>query len=245
MSMIKAGILFFIFLIVLVLIKLPVSLIAERLELPKGIAYEQMSGTVWQGKIKRLQVEGEVLNKVEWDVSPLKLFMAQVEVKFKFGPVRDASQYSGKGTISYSMSGLKVTRSVIRLPASSLKKYSPIPIANVGGRVILDIMDYQYSSALCDTLAGELVWSKSEIDFGGPIAFGTISANLACEEHNISVTFNGLNRLGLEGQALIESTSKFGFDGYLKPDATLPKAVHNGLSMFGKPDVKGKYKIVL
>lgn len=245
MSVLKMVLWFVLFLVVLTVVKLPVALVAEHANLPKNIAYEQLTGTLWSGKIKRLQIEGETLQKVEWQVSPWSLLLAKLEVTFKFGNARDSAQNSGKGRLSYSMDGLEVVKSVVRIPAAGLKKYSPLPMGDIGGRVILDVAKYRFSGPLCDALDGELVWSKSELDFGGPIAFGTITANLSCDNHNIVAAFDGNNRLGLEGQALVESPSKFGFEGFVKPDASLPKSVHNGLSMFGKPDVKGKYKIKL
>lgn len=245
MSMKKAFLLFVLFFVVFVLIKLPVALILDRVTLPNGIAYEKISGTIWQGKIKRLQIQDEVLHKVEWQTSPLALLMGEVAVQFKFGNVRNTQQISGKGNATYSLSGISLEKTVVRLPADNLKKYSPIPINDIGGRVILDVNSYQFSNALCDVLDGELIWTKSEVDIGGPITFGSIAANLTCDEHVVVATFNGNDQLGLEGEARIASPNQFGFDGFVKPDATLPSAVHNAVGMFGKPDSKGRVKIKL
>lgn len=245
MSFKKALLLFLLFFVVLVIIKLPVALIADRVTLPNGVAYEQISGTIWNGKVKRLQVNQEILHRVEWQIAPWNMLLGELTVALKFGNARDAAQISGKGVVSYSMSGLAVDDAVVRVPAKNLKKYSPLPIGNVGGRVILDVAQYRYTEALCDQLTGDLVWSKSELDFGGPITFGAISADLSCRENLIVAQFNGNNRLGLEGEAVIESVSKFSIDGFVKPDATLPRAVHDGVGMLGKPDAKGKYKLKL
>ena len=243
MSARKLVFIFVLALLVFSVIKTPAALIASQITLPNNVAYQGLSGSVWQGNISKLKVDQWLLNDVEWTVSPANLFLGEAAIDVRFGKARDKSQISGKGRLLLSMSDVAAEKLTVRLPADPLKRMLPIPVGNLGGRVLLDIEAYQKGETLCNQLTGELTWAKSEIDFGGPVSLGSISSELSCVNNNIVASFDGNNQLGLEGAATVQSTAKYNFDGFLKPDAQLPAAIHEGLRMFGKADSKGKYRI--
>jgi len=239
----KLTVIFVIALILLSLVKTPAALIVSQLNLPNNVAYQGLSGSIWQGNISRLKVDQWLINDVDWELSPVNLLLGEAAIDVRFGKARDQAQVSGKGRLMLSMSDIAAEKLTVRLPADPLRQMLPIPVGNLGGRVIVEIDAYQKGETLCNQLAGELTWAKSEIDFGGPIALGSISSDLSCVNQNVVASFDGNNQLGLEGAATVQSAAKYNFDGFLKPDAQLPAAIHDGLRMFGKADSKGKYRI--
>ena len=241
----KLILIFVVSLFLLTMAKLPVALVAERAPIPSNMSYEGLSGTVWQGEIQRLQFDDWLLTDVQWQLAPLALLTGNAAFDIKFGKARDSQQLSGKGQFSYGISGILANGVTVRLPANNIKQMLPIPMGDIGGRVIATIEQYAKGDALCRELSGDLTWTKAEVDFGGRIALGALSSALSCDNAVIVAAFDGQNRLGLEGVARIESPQAYNFDGYLKPDAELPASLHQGVSMFGKADSKGKYKIKL
>ena len=245
MSNRKLVVFFILFLLLFTVAKLPVSLVAERLTLPANIAYQGLAGTMWQGQVKQLQFDDWLVRDVRWQFAPGKLLLGQAAFDVTFGKARDSQQLSGKGVLAYGVSGFDVHGMTIRAPANSVRSMLPIPVGELSGRVIANVASYVKGDTLCRELAGELTWTKAEVDFGGAIPLGAISSELSCVEQNVIASFDGENLLGLEGQAKIQSPQQYSFDGFLKPDAELPTAVHDGLRMFGKADSKGKYRIKL
>lgn len=245
MSWKKISLLLVIFLLLLSVLKTPVALVAEYIPLPKQLAYQGLNGTLWQGSASRMQFQQWTFNNVTWELNPWHLFTAKATFDLKFGNARQSSELSGKGRVMLGLSGIEVEKATVRMPASPLKSFSPVPLNDLGGRVILDVTQFVQGDNMCDLLNGELTWTQSSIDFAGLIELGAISSNLSCEEQQLLMAFDGNNSLGLEGQARIASTKKYNFDGYLKPDPNLPKEIHDGLSMFSKMDSKGKFPVKL
>jgi len=241
----KVVVLFVLFLLIFTLFKVPAALLAQQFELPRNIAYKGLTGTLWQGKIDRLQVDKWLLQDVEWQFKPSQLFTAKAGFDVKFGAPRAVDQISGKGNVFIGTAGLGLSEFVARAPAAPIKSMLPLPMGDLGGRIIVSVSDYVKGETLCQTLDGDLTWTKAEIDLGTLVNFGAIESKLSCVEQNVVASFDGSNTLGLEGQATVESAKKYNFDGYLKPDASLPAMVHDGLSAFGKMDSKGRYQIKL
>lgn len=245
MSKTKLFVIFFVALIVFVTFKLPVALVTDKLPLPKGVAYQGIEGSLWQGQVARLQIGKQQLSRVKWQFEPSELFTANLGFSIKFGKARDSETISGKGVILYGLSGLQLVNSTVRVPAKHIGPMLPLPVPGIEGRLLLEIAEYSRGEKMCQSLAGELSWNQAAVDFGGPIDLGLISSQLSCEQDKLLASFDANNKLGLEGIATVESQSKYNFNGFLKPDASLPKVIHDNVRFFDGPDSKGKYKIKL
>lgn len=253
MSVARLSVLFVIALIIFAVFLTPVSIIASLLTPPKGVAYQQLQGTLWQGKASALQVNNIVLNNVTWTLSVPSLLVGNADLDVKFGNARNADEISGKGNIRLGMSSIQANDLIVRVPAETVKPMLPVPVGRVGGRVILEVDAYSSSTEfvqnptapVCSELTGTLVWTKSEVVFNNPIRMGAISADLSCSDNILVARFNGDNELGLEGDANIASANQFNFDGFVKPQPHLPAEVHQGIAMFAKLDPQGRYPIKL
>ena len=245
MSNKKRLIIFVLALVIFTLLKAPVTMLAQQAPLPPNLAYQGLSGTLWQGKIDRLQIQDWQVANLTWSFAPLAVFSAQAGFDIKFGKARDAQQLSGKGRVGFGLSGPVVDELTVRVPAAQVQGLLPIPVGELGGRFIANIKDYSKGETLCQTLSGNLMWTKASVAMGDTISFGTLDAELTCLNKNLMATFDGNNTLGLEGAATVQSPESFSFDGFVKPDASLPKMVHDSMAMFGKADSKGKYRIKL
>lgn len=253
MSARKLWLLFFVAFVICLVTLVPVSMITKVVTPPPGIAYKNLTGTLWNGKASQVQVDDVVLSKVQWSLKFWPLIIGKANVDVKFGNARDTNEVSGKGRVSLGLSSISAQDLVVRLPAEYVKPLLPIPLGKVGGRVILEIDEYSNSTEfvqnpsapLCQLLQGDLMWTKSEVVFNNPIRMGTIQSQLSCEEEVLLANFDGSNELGLEGTAKIQSAQAFNFDGFVKPQPQLPTEVHQGIAMFSKLDSQGRYPIKL
>ena len=231
----------------------PISFIAKYIDTPKNVAYQSLSGTLWSGRANVIQVDKWHFSSLTWDMNIASLFTGKLSFDLKFGQARESNQLSGKGNISLGFNTLSLSELTFRAPANAIRSELPIPTSELKGRVILDIDDFHMTSAIdpntpmqmCDILQGELLWTKAEVVFGQAMELGTIASQLSCNEGDIVALFDGLNRLGLEGSARIESPDSFTFQGFVKPDPSLPRDIHNGIKMFSQLDAQGRYPIKL
>lgn len=243
---VRKGVLLFILLTVLfAIVKTPAALVANLLPLPKGLAYQELEGTLWQGTIRQAQYNKQLINNIKWQLQPSRLFTGALAYQVSFGQPRQAQDISGKGLVSLGITGKKVEDATFRMPAAKVQPLLPIPMAGIAGRVIADIDEYVLGQPICQQVNGVVSWHKAGVDIAGTIEFGSIDANLSCEQGKLLAQFDGDNSLGLTGQARVESSNKFGFDGFLKPSADLPAVVHQGIGMVAKIDAQGRYKINL
>ncbi|GHB77876.1 type II secretion system protein N [Psychrosphaera saromensis] len=245
MSKVKLIVLFIISFILFLVSLTPISLVVGQLTLPKNVAYQGLSGNIWQGEIKSLQANKMLFENIHWQFEPSSLLHGNLGFDVKFGDPRNSQQLSGRGTASTGLTGHQLRDFVFRMPASGVKPFLPIPVGEIAGRLITTIDVFQIGKPVCEQLSGEFVWVKSGADINGPVSFGTITSTLVCEDNKLVAKFDGNNLLGIEGNAVIESARKYNFDGFVKPDASLPGIVHQGVGMLGKMDNKGKYKIKL
>lgn len=245
MSVRKIVLLFVSFTLLFVLLKAPIALVAKYLPLPQGLAYQGLEGTLWQGSVRQAQYKKQLITDIKWDLQPLRLFTGTLAYQVRFGKPRAAQELSGQGLVSIGLTGKKLENAVFRMPAQQVKPMLPIPMGNIAGRVLANITEYKLGQPMCEQVTGDISWNKAGIDIGGNIEFGSIDAKLSCDQGKLLAQFDGNNLLGLAGQASIESTSKFAFSGFLKPDANLPAVVHQGIALVAKMDSQGRYKITL
>jgi general secretion pathway protein N len=245
MNMKKLVALFVLFFAVLTVFTVPVNLLVKQFPIAKGLAYQDLNGTLWQGSVKAVQYKKTVLTQLQWQFLPLQLFTGKLAVKVRWGDARASQELSGVGIASFGISGYQLTDTTVRLPASAVKPLIPFPLSDLYGRVIADIKSYTFEQPVCENLDGDLIWTKAGVEINGKIDFGVITSVLSCENKQVVSTFDGENLLGLEGRAIVKSQQSFSFDGFLKPSAQLPAVVHQGIGMFGKTDSKGRYKISL
>jgi general secretion pathway protein N len=245
MSKVKIVVLFIVSFVLFTLTLVPISLVASKVSLPKNIAYQGLGGTLWQGEIDAVQVNNMLFENVRWQFEFSSLLHGNLGFDIKFGNARNSQQLSGRGTVSSGLNGHQLRDFVFRMSADGVKPFLPLPVGVIEGRLITTIEVFQIGEPVCEQLNGEFVWVKAGTDINGPISFGTITSTLLCEENKLVAKFDGNNLLGIEGSAVIESAKKYGFDGFVKPDVSLPAVVHQGVGMLGKMDNKGKYKIKL
>lgn len=227
------------------LLMTPAAVVLKLFPLPAGLAYQDMRGSLWQGSVSQAQYQGQRLTDIKWQLQFSKLFTGAIAYQISFGQPRASEQLSGHALVSLGLMGKKVENAVFRMPAQQVKPFLPIPMGDIAGRVIANIKHYHLGQPLCQAVEGELNWNKAGVDLGGKVEFGSIEAELGCEQGKLLAVFDGDNTLGLAGQATISAPNKFAFSGFLKPDPSLPAVVHQGISFVAKMDSKGRYKITL
>jgi general secretion pathway protein N len=231
---------YFIFLIV----KLPAVQVLSRLQLAEHVNISGISGTIWHGHAQRAQVNGLPIKDLNWSLSFLPLLFGEISADIKGGNIRDVGQISATGHVRFSGQHLQAENVLAYVPANLVINLLPLPIpiqAEGRFKVQLNEVDYEVG---CQTLTGQGQWLNANFTgVTGVVELGSFSADLSCQDSSVIMNVKQPNSFGLTAKATIPANMKFKIEGRFKPDANLPKEVHQAAQFFGKADADGYYGI--
>ncbi|WP_273047317.1 type II secretion system protein N [Pseudoalteromonas sp.] len=246
---ITLSILFLFSFIIFCIVKLPavIALDLAKPYLPKQLEIGQTVGSIWQGQMMQVRFDGEQLNNVRWDIAGWQLFTGNLNTNLKFGDPRERSDISGYANVNYGLfnSTIKVTDGLVRSTVERAMQRIQLPLpVTAKGRVILELDEYTSGMPYCESLKGEIASPDIDVQgLNGWFNIGPLGGNLSCKSGDIAILIDPDNTLGLEADAMLKANFDFKVAGYVKPDATLPKDVHDAVKFLGRPDREGRYPL--
>ena len=218
--------------------------------LGKSVQLSGVSGTVWQGNAQQASVNSQTLNNITWQLKPLNLFTGTIAVDIKFGKLRGFDSPYGKGSIALPLGFDMVTLDTVsvRVPADMVMKNAQLPMPlPAKGNIKLAVKNanilLQDKSKLCTEFSGQVETHNLSVQgLQGWIEFDTIEGALGCSSGAISIAVTKANQLGLQLEA---EYGKLGVkvSGFVKPDSSMPKQLHDAVKFLGRPDGTGRYPL--
>jgi general secretion pathway protein N len=243
-SVLKWGSLCLVVYFIFLIVKLPAVQVLSKIQLPEGINISVISGTIWNGHAQRAQINGLPVNDINWSLSFLPLLLKEISADIKVGNLRDVEQISASGHISFSGQRFQSQDLLAYVPANLAISLLPLPIpiqADGRFKVQLNKVDYK---AGCQTFSGNGQWLNANFTgVTGIIELGSFDADLSCENNSVILNVKQPNRFGLTAKTTIPANMKFTIEGRFKPEASLPREVHQAAQFFGKADADGYYPI--
>lgn len=232
-------------------ISMPASIVLQLSQgsLPRALAIGAVSGSVWDGRISEVRYENVQLNDVTWQLNGWGLLTGQLQGKVRFGSPRALDEISGSSNFSVSLldQAAQLDDATLRFSVEQAMQQVTLPLpVDAKGRVILSIDEYHTGQPYCEALTGEI--SSPNIDIkglSGWFSIGDMSGVLSCKSGDIAVTVDPENRLGLRADATLAANMQFRVAGNIKPEASLPKEVHDAVKFLGRPDSEGRYPVNL
>ena len=122
--------------LVFLLVYLPANWLVSIAPLPNNVAISGAEGTLWQGQASLVTIDQRQIEQVSWQLSPWGLLVGKADIDFKIG--NRATPVSGKGSISWSFSGLRANNIRFDLPDSFLLAGARLPFkTQIDGDVVL------------------------------------------------------------------------------------------------------------
>ncbi|HEY9043661.1 MAG TPA: type II secretion system protein N, partial [Rheinheimera sp.] len=92
--------------------------------------------------------------------------------------------------------------------------------------------------------SGNASWQDARLQTptGTWLELQNLFGELGCDNGTIVLTTDGANLLGLDIKAVLNAEQLL-VNGTLKPDASMPKEVHQAMQFLGKPDAQGRFPI--
>lgn len=141
-----------------------------------GIAVQEISGSIWLGKLRDVQFGGVPIGGLSARLSPLGLFTGKA--RFLFHGL-GASPEAFEGEAIFSTRGTEIARANLILPTKFL--LAPLPVDSLR----LDDASVRFSGGQCAHAEGR-VYARFGSDFGIPLG-EEMSGNLRCRGDAVEV----------------------------------------------------------
>ena len=235
---------FLLFYMVFLLANMPASFVLAKVELPKEVKIQGVSGTVWQLSAKQLIYQQTQLQKVQVALSFWSLLSLDPELAINFG---DAMLPGPEGhlTVSGLLGDIKASDIDITVAANMVAERLPLMFPMTAHNYLnLQMDDYLLGQPICQIAKGQIKWQKASITaFEETVKLGKVAAKLTCDKGVLVASIDPKNDLGLTFTANIHSADKVSGSGYLKPGAKFPEQIKPLLTFIGKADDQGRYRL--
>ncbi|WP_337841683.1 type II secretion system protein N [Rheinheimera sp.] len=247
MKKIKTGLVILALYLGFVLLLSPAALWLKLVPLPASVQLGPVSGTVWQGQVQALSVQGLTLSDLKWQLNPWLLFTGKLALTLEAGQPRQTQLPSLKTELRFGFDSMQVRQLQARLPVSLLQPALQLPLpVGLDGAVLLKIPQLEWSTAGCQQLQGLVSWLDAKVQPPtGWIGLGTLDGQLSCADNQLQLVTQPSPPLHLEVTALVSPAGRYRLDGFIKPDSSMPQDVHQAMQFVGKADAQGRFPVRL
>lgn len=236
--------------VVFLLTSAPLALVVNSSELPQNVKIQGVSGSVWQGKIERLTINNNIIERVNVEVGFWSLFSLSPRIDVSFGDAIIAGP-EGKLSLTLSSQELTISEAELFISASYIANQLtlPIPIAAQGN---VEVNFSSITLSLGDNLScsqgeGNVTWLRAGVvALEQNIKLGKFNAELNCAQGNLVAKVTPDNNVGLSFDGVLALPSKrFTGQGFIKPGAKFPTELMAATKFLGRADNQGRYSIKL
>jgi|SRR5690554_3182764 len=221
---------------------LPARLLVAFAPLPEHVQLSGVSGTVWNGRIDRVQFDTRALEQVEWQVFPLALFAAQVVADVQI-IATTANPISGTARVQTGFfGGTKIENARLNGELGTLGAWLNIPdLVPLSGDVVLGVTEYELGQPVCSVLNARAGAYDVKTRIGQQwYELGDFGLQLGCQEGLASVLIEPDNSLGLSVNGNF-APGNVDLAVAIKPSNATPAPLRELLRMVGEPDVNGQF----
>ncbi|MDT0595196.1 type II secretion system protein N [Glaciecola petra] len=235
--------------IIFLIAYIPASFVTGQIQenSQQQIRFVGVSGTLFSGAAQALDYKGLRVNDIEWELSPLYLFMLKAKLNIDSGNIRDVDAISLKGSVTASLlntQALSAQNAQLFIPAKTALSQMQLPVPVIAsGRLRVDVENFEFDQA-CVALKGKGSWLNASIDFEQQqTKLGLFEANLSCQSPDFVLQILPDNILSLDANVRLQLDGKFFPEGTYKMPSDFPPALKAGASLFGVETSSGTYRI--
>ncbi|WP_221075708.1 type II secretion system protein N [Agarivorans aestuarii] len=219
----------------------PLAVVLNYAPLPKGIALNHPSGSIWNGKLISVDTPNLSLNQVNWQLKPSALLLGRIAADVQLGT---GQELHGEGQVGLSFAGWYAKDWQLEAPASWVVEQVPMPLPlSIEGDIQLNLAEASQGSPWCEQLTGQLLWLGPLIGTPlGELRLDNANAQLSCNEGQPTIQLSHSDpQLELELLASVGQPNWLA-EGKIKAGAEMPKTMSGNLKYIGRPDPQGFYR---
>jgi hypothetical protein len=209
------------------------------------ISANGISGTVWSGSAASAAINGIILGRTDWSISPWYLPLGTVASHWRIEP----QQGYLEGEARIGRNSLRLANVEGKLPAMLLVNYiarAPLPLV-VQGDISVHMDDVLRNGDKIESASGTLVWHQAALAQPFPVKLGDLKAEFAPAAYGAiaaKLSDSGSGPLALKGNITLKADGTYRFNATLTARSGADPALANALPLMGMSDGMGGYQIV-
>jgi len=232
-----------------VIANVPAHWVMNKVELPKELVIENITGSIWNSSITRVnylqrnQAPYSVSNiNISLNFSSLFLLNPSFDVRFGDALIKGPE---GSLTISGIPDSLSLDNVDILLAANDIAQRLSLPMpVEAHNYMNIIIPTFIVGKPLCQNLDGQISWQKASVSaLDEKVNLGALKATLSCDSGALALTVDPKNNLGLSFTAYVRSNSQISGNGFLTPASNFPEQLKGLLPFLGNKDNQGRYRL--
>lgn len=206
------------------------------------ITLQDISGSVWSGKIGKAIVNGQQLTTFTWDINLVTLLLGILEMDVEF-KVTDGY---GKGTVGYSFFGGAYFNNVEAwLPLSEVENIIKVATFKPGGALDVKLSNVKLDNNTIVSARGDVAWHSAELTLLKTMVLGDLDVAFEPNEGGVKgVLSDQGGPLSADGILQLNPDRSYEFNGAFGVRGNNPD-LQNALRTMGRIDRDGKVNVSL
>ncbi len=200
-----------------------------------------LSGTAWSGQASVLQIQGQNLEKLRWQLKPWSVLFGQLELDIQL----DGADVAGKASIGLQPDGaIQLTDVDLRLSAAEMSTQFKVPV-DLGGQFIVQLQSAKLMGQKVLSAEGLVRWQRAALvsPFAQPL--GEFVTQLSTEADGDQIEIRAQVKdeggpLQLGGVASLKSDGGYNFNGSVSVRDTQQQLLVQGVKAMGRPGSDGR-----
>jgi len=198
-----------------------------------------VSGSIWDGRARSIDVEGVRLSDTHWNMKAWKLLIGQA--------VMDIDTYLEDEAISGEI-GASVTGTVFantlngRVSAETVTRLANIPMAQLAGMIDIAVEHISWSQGELPEVDGRLVWKDASVTVAETASLGDVSIVITQQDDSLRADVNNNGGdIELNGDAALNPEAEYQANIRFKPTASASQNLRRSLGLFAEPQGDGTF----
>ncbi len=204
----------------------------------KGVYIQNVSGTVWRGRIAKLQIDKQMFEQVTWRLQPLPLLLGRLQLELAF----DGVGRNGTGVVSLSPDGsINLKNFQARVALMDIDHLLNIAPVQLSGLIEVDFDQLTINNQQVTNAQGVVHWREAEATAPMAMKLGNFKVTLTTEEQAIKgVVHDEGGPIALDGTLTLESTGHYQFKGNIAARNKDNRMLTQGISALGPTAANGR-----
>ncbi len=214
------------------------SLVRSQLQ---GVYVQNIAGTVWRGRIAKLQVGDQVFEQVSWRAQPLSLLMGRLQLDVTF----DGVGRSGEGIVSLGADGsVSLEDFQGRVALMDIDHLLGIAPVQLGGLIDVEFDELVWRDKQVVAADGVVHWRGAEATAPMAMKLGDFNVVLTTEESGIKgVVKDGGGVIALDGVATLDPAGNYQFKGHIAARDKSNRMLAQGIGALGRAGADGRVAV--
>ena len=198
-----------------------------------------VSGSIWDGHARSIDVEGVRLSDTHWNMKAWKLLIGRAALDIDTRLEDEAIT----GEIGASLTGSVFANTLSgRVSAETVTQLANIPMAQLSGMIDIAVEHISWSQGELPEVDGRLVWKDASVTVAETASLGDVSIVITQQDDSLRANVNNDGGdIELKGDASLNPAAEYEANIRFKPTASASQNLRRSLGLFAEPQGDGAY----